>query len=145
MTRFWKINQVRSLSVSDCETALLHITKTLLIQCPSLTYCMADNPTCSSKKIYKTIQGIRNKICLLSNFSNQKDQKATRVWSMRMWAWKRLPLKYWTSVVKAEASSSVETCSIPATEMKRQFKECLVCALLHFYFYNIFSYVDAMF
>ena len=31
---------------------------------------------------------------------------------------KTLPLKYWMSVVKAEASSSEDTCSIPATEIK---------------------------
>ena len=29
-----------------------------------------------------------------------------------------LPLKYWMSVFKADASSSGDTCSIPATEIK---------------------------
>ena len=35
---------------------------------------------------------------------------------------KNLPLKYWMSVVKADASSSGDTCSIPATEIKSVMK-----------------------
>lgn len=35
---------------------------------------------------------------------------------------KNLPLKYWMSVVKAEASSSEDTCSIPATKIKAVMK-----------------------